>query len=153
MKDCINHTNITGKGITGGVISEITGSVLHHEGDLTISGCKNKGNIISEDQYSAGVVTYLLIMGNEVDFRMTIDSCTNEGAVQSTKYAGGILAFSNVGFNAELSADSMNISDTTKITLNKCSNIGNVTTKANNSMAGGIVGALGLCYISTEISD
>ena len=153
IENCVNHADISGKGKTSGIICDVTGAVLHQEGNVTVSGCKNTGNIVSEGQYSAGIVTYLVVMGDEVDLALTLDNCSNEGAVKSTQYAGGILGFSNIGFNAEVSAEGMNFSDSTKVVLNKCNNAGDVTTTNYNSMAGGIVGVLGLGYIPTEIKD
>lgn len=153
IENCVNNTDISSKGKTSGIICDVTGAVLHQEGNVTVSGCKNTGNIVSEGQYSAGVVTYLTILGDEVDFVLTLDNCSNEGTVKSTQYAGGILGFSNIGFNAEVSAESMDFSDTTKVVFNKCNNAGSVTTTSSNSMAGGIVGVLGLGYIPTEIKD
>ena len=153
IENCVNNADISGKGNTGGIICDLHGGILHQAGNVVVSGCKNLGGILSEDQCSAGIITYLLVMGDEVDLALTLDNCSNEGAVKSTKYAGGILGFSNVGFNAEVSADSMDFSDSTKIVLNKCNNAGNVTTTSSNSMAGGIVGVLGLGYIPTEIKD
>lgn len=153
IENCVNNADISGKGKTGGIICDLHGGVLHQEGNVVVSGCKNLGGILSEDQCSAGIITYLLVMGGEVDLALTLDNCSNEGAVKSTKYAGGILGFSNVGFNAEVSAESMNFSDATKVVFNKCNNAGSVTTISRNSMAGGIVGVLGLGYIPTEINS
>lgn len=153
LENCINHTDISGKGTTGGIVGDLTGAILHQEGDVVISGCKNLGNIISEDMYSGGIITSLLIMGDEVDFNLKVEKCSNEGEVQSTKYAGGILGFSNVGFNAEVSAEDKEISDDTHITLQACNNSGNIIAKTSNSMAGGIVGVLGLGYIPTDIKN
>lgn len=153
IENCVNNADISGKDKTSGIICDVTGAVLHQEGNVTVSGCKNMGDIISEGQNSAGIVTYLTVIGDEVNFALTLDNCANEGTVKSTKYAGGILGFSNIGFNAEVSAESMNFSDTTKVVINKCNNAGSVTTTSSNSMAGGIVGVLGLGYIPTEISN
>ena len=153
IENCVNNADISGKGKTSGIICDVTGAVLHQEGNVTVSGCKNTGDILSEGQYSAGVVTYLTVIGDEVDLALTLDNCSNEGAVKSTQYAGGILGFSNIGFNAEVSAEGMNFSDSTKVVLNKCNNAGGVTTTSSNSMAGGIVSVLGLGYIPTEIKD
>lgn len=153
IENCVNSADISGKGKTSGIICDVTGAVLHQEGNVTVSGCKNTGNIVSEGQYSAGIVTYLLVMGDEVDLALTLDNCSNEGAVKSTQYAGGILGFSNVGFNAEVSAENMNFSDATKVAFNMCNNAGSVTTTSSNSTPGGIVSVLGLGYIPTEIKD
>lgn len=153
IKNCTNHTDISGKGKTGGVVGEVTGAILHQEGDVVISGCKNLGSVVSEDMYSAGIVTYLMVTGDKIDLNLKIDNCSNEGAVQSTKYAGGILGFSNVGFNAEVSAKEMKISDDTHVSLQDCNNSGNIITKNSNSMAGGIVGVFGLGYIPTDIKN
>lgn len=153
VENCVNHVDITGKGKTGGIICNLIGGINYQEGEVVISGCKNLGSIISDDQYSAGIVTYFMVMGGETDLRLTVENCTNEGVIQSTSYAGGILGFSNVGFNAEVSADAMNISDDTQVTLRKCTNSGNITVNSSNAMTGGIVGVLGLGYIPTEITD
>lgn len=153
IQNCTNHTDISGKGKTGGIISDVTGAVLHQEGDVVITGCKNLGNIISEGEYSAGIITYLLVMGDEVDLNVKVENCSNQGAVQSTSCAGGILGFSNVGFNAEVSAEEMEFSDDTHLTLNGCNNSGNITVTSSNSMVGGIVGVLGLGYIPTDVKN
>jgi len=153
VENCVNHTDIICKEKASGIVGEVVGSVLHQEGAVVITGCKNLGDITAEDLYSAGVIAYLLVMGDQIDLDLTVDHCTNEGDIQSTNYAGGILAFSNVGFNAEVSAKEMKLSDATKVVLRKCSNAGNVTVTTSNSMAGGVVGVLGLGYIPTEIRE
>ena len=152
IENCVNHADITCSQKSGGIVAEIMGGILHQEGELVISGCRNQGSILSNGSYSAGIITYLLFLGNEVDFRLAVENCTNEGPVRSTGYAGGILAFSNVGFNAETAAGSMTFSADTGVTLTNCTNQAPVTTTTSNSMAGGIVGVLGLGYIPTEIS-
>ena len=151
VENCVNHADITGKGKTGGIISDLTGGINNQQGEVVISGCKNLGSITSEDLYSAGIITYLLVMGEETDLRLTVENCANEGAIQSVTCAGGILGFSNVGFNSETS--DMSISDATKVSVSGCCNSGSVTVLSSNSMAGGIVGVLGLGYISTDIID
>lgn len=151
VENCVNYADISGAGKVGGIVCELAGAVLHQEGDVVISGCKNLGNITSEDQYSAGIITYLLIMGDETDMRLSVENCTNEGDIQSVQYAGGILGFSNVGFNSVV--EDLNISDDTKVILSGCSNAGDVTVTTSNAMAGGVVGVLGLGHISTNITD
>lgn len=153
VENCVNHSDVTSKGKAGGIICDVTGAILHQEGDVVVSGCKNLGNIVSEGLYSAGVITYLLVMGNEVDLKLTVDSCSNEGEIQSAECAGGILGFSSVGASAEVVAKNTKISDDTKVTLSNCKNSGSVTVKRFKSMVGGIVGVLGLGYIPTEIKN
>ena len=153
IENCVNTVDITGKNKAAGIICDLHGGFLHQEGKVTISGCKNTGNVISEGQYSAGIVTYLLVMGENTDLVLTLDNCSNEGAVKSTQYAGGIMAFSNVGFNTEVSTENMSISDTTKVVISKCNNTGDVTATTYNSMVGGIIGVWGLGYIPAEISN
>lgn len=152
IDNCVNNADVSGKGKTGGIICELVGGALHQEGNVTVLGCKNMGDIVSEGQYSAGIITYLIVTGDEVDLALVLEDCSNEGAVKSTQYAGGILGFSNVGFNAEVSAENINFSNSTKVILNKCNNTGSITITSSNSMAGGIVGVLGLGYIPTEIN-
>lgn len=153
IENCVNTVDITGKNKAAGIICDMHGGILNQKGHVTISGCKNTGNVISEGQYSAGIVTYLLVMGENTDLVLTLDNCSNEGAVKSTQYAGGIMAFSNVGFNTEVSTENMSISDTTKVVISKCNNTGDVTATTYNSMAGGIIGVWGLGYIPAEISN
>ena len=153
IENCVNRADISGQSKAAGIVCDLTGGILHQEGNVVISNCRNTGNIISTGQYSAGIITYLLLMGKEVDFALTVDDCSNEGTVKSAQYAGGILGFSNIVFNAEVSAEGMNFSDYTKVVFDKCSNSGSVTTTSSNSMAGGIVGVLGLGYIPTEIKN
>ena len=149
ISNCINHSDISGAGKTGGIISELTGIVQHQEGKVLISGCKNLGSITSQDQNSGGILAYLLVMGNETDLDLTVQDCTNEGAIRSTRHAGGILAFSNVGFNADVSSLSLN---NTAVSLTDCVNSGSVTVTSSNAMAGGIAGVIGLGHIPTRIS-
>ncbi len=153
VENCVNYADIVCKEKASGIVGEILGSVLHQEGDVVISGCKNLGDVTAEEQYSSGVISYFLVMGNEVDLSLTVDHCSNEGAIQSTNCAGGILGFSNVGFNAEVSAESLTFSDDTKVSFSNCTNNGNITVKGTNSMVGGIVGVMGLGYIPMEIME
>lgn len=156
IENCINHSDITAEGNTGGIICDMTGSILHQEGDVVISGCKNLGNITAEGTdtlYSAGILTNLLVMAETIDFNLTIENCGNEGNIQSETCAGGIVAFSNIGFNASASADSMAISKETFIALNNCKNNGDVTVQTSNCFAGGVVGVLGLGTIKTNITN
>lgn len=153
VENCVNRVEISGKGNTGGIISDLTGAVLHQEGDVVISGCKNLATILSEDLYSAGILTYMTVIGSEVDLNLKISNCFNEGAVQSQSCAGGILGFSNVGFNAEVSAESIEFGDDTHVTLEDCHNSGTITVKTSNAMVGGIVGVYGLGYIPADIKN
>ncbi len=153
IENCTNNVDISGKGKTGGIIAEISGAILHQEGTVLISSCKNLADITSESLYSAGIVTCLLIMGNEVALKLNIDGCVNEGAIQSASCAGGILGFSNIGYNSEISAEVMKFSEDTKVTLNECKNSGSITVNTSNAMVGGIVGVLGLGYISADITN
>lgn len=153
VADCVNNVNISGKGTTGGIIGELTGAVLHQSGTALISGCKNLGDIISEELYSGGILAYLLLMGEETDLQVTLEKCTNEGNVEAMTCAGGILGWSNVSFNAGVSAGSMDISENTSAALTDCQNSGAITTKTYNSFAGGIVGVLGLGNIPTQVTN
>ena len=152
IENCINRSDISGKGTVGGIICDVAGAILNQKGDVTVSGCHNFGNITSEGLYSAGIITYFMVMGGETDLRLTVEKCTNDGAIQSSSCAGGILGFSNVSFNAETTS-TVNISGNTKVSLRNCNNNGKITTTTSNSVAGGIVGNLGLGYISTDITN
>lgn len=153
VADCVNNVNISGKGTTGGIVGQLTGGVLHQSGNAVISGCKNLGDVISEDLYSGGILAYFLIMADQIDLQLTLEKCTNEGKVEAVDCAGGILGWSNVGFNAGVSAESMDTSEDTSASLIDCQNSGAITTKSSSSFAGGIVGILGLGNIPTQITN
>ena len=153
VADCVNNVDISGKGTTGGIVGELTGAVLNQKGNAVITGCKNLGDVISEDLYSGGILAYFLIMGEETDLQVALEDCTNEGKVEALNYAGGILGWSNVGFNAGVSAGSMDISENTGAVLLDCRNSGAITTKSSDSFAGGIIGVLGLSGIPTQITN
>ena len=153
VANCVNNADISGKGTTGGIVGELTGAVLNQKGIAVITGCKNLGDVISEDLYSGGILAYFLIMGEETDLQVTLEACSNEGKVEALTYAGGILGWSNVGFNAGVSAASMDISENTRAVLLDCRNSGAITAKSSDSFAGGIVGALGLSHIPTQITN
>ena len=155
IEGCSNEAAINGDldSIVGGIVGQITGAILHQEGDVLISDCKNRGSIISEGQYSAGIVSYLLLMGEETDFNLTIESCANEADLQATAYAGGIMAFSNIGFNSEVSANGMKLSPDSGFKVNSCANNGNITVTSSNAMAGGIIGVYGLAEIFSYVTD
>lgn len=150
---CVNHADISGKGTTGGIVGELSGAVLNQSGNAVIKDCKNLGDIISEGLYSGGILAYFLIMGEKTDLQLALEGCSNEGKVEALSCAGGILGWSNIGFNAGVSAASMDISENTAAVLLDCQNSGAVTAKSSDSFAGGIAGVLGLGYIPTQITN
>lgn len=127
VENCVNYADITGKGMTGGIICNLADGVKPLKGEVLISGCKNLGSIISNGQYSAGVITHFTVVEGATELQLTVESCVNEGTIQSTGYAGGILGFSNVDFDAEGSGIPVNISDHTVVIFRNCTNQGDVT--------------------------
>lgn len=152
IENCTNNVDISARNQVGGIIGAIHGGLNNQCGKAVVSGCKNLGNISAEEQNAAGIVSYMLIMGSTTDLELTLDNCSNEGNVSAKNYAGGIIGFSNVGLNTAAS-DSINISENTKLTVNKCTNSGKILTTMHNTIAGGIISALGLGNIKTEIKD
>lgn len=144
IENCVNHANLTGGDKVGGIICEIVGSALHQEGDVTISGCKNEGDVVSAGMYSGGVVTYLLLTNGETDLKLNIADCVNTGTVTSASYAGGILCFSSSAILSPL-----NISGDSGITVKDCVNSGTVVGQSENAYAGGIAGNFGVRGIRT----
>lgn len=152
IENCTNNVDISARNQVGGIIGAIHGGVVNQCGKAVVSGCKNLGNITAEEQDAAGIVSYMLILGNTTDLELTLDNCSNEGNVSAKNYAGGVIGFSNVGFNASTN-ESLNVSENTKLTINKCTNSGKIVTTTYNTMAGGIISVLGLGNIKTEIKD
>lgn len=148
VENCVNQADLSDRGKVGGIIGELKGAILHQEGEVTISGCTNNGNITSSGMYSGGIVTYFMLMGAETDLKLNIADCVNTGNITSANHAGGILCFStsSVAGDAKVSADST-------VCLKNCSNSGVITSQSNNSFVGGIVGNYGIEKIQTLIED
>lgn len=135
VENCTNHSDLTGKGKVGGIICELTGGLANQQGDVTVSGCENLGNITCEGEYSGGVVTYFMLMGEQTDLRLNIVDCINSGNITSKNHAGGILCFST-----SLLTKSLEISDNSAIGVKNCSNGGKILGLSSNSYVGGIAG-------------
>lgn len=134
VENCVNYANITGDKVCG-IICELTGGIFYQEGEVTISGCKNEGDITSNGMYSGGVVTYFMLMGAETNLQLDIVDCVNTGSITSQNCAGGILCFSS-----SLFAKSSSISNDSVITLKGCANSGSIIGLSTNSYVGGIAG-------------
>ena len=145
VEACKNYSDINGAGKTGGIICDLTGGPSNMKGELVVRDCENSGNITSDDMYSAGVITYWMLM-SEVDFKAVIENCVNTGDITSQNYAGGILCFTN---NTMITT----ISDTTSILINGCRNEGTITGLNSNSFVGGIVANIGMEDVSTQITN
>lgn len=144
VENCVNQADIIGRDKVGGIICELSGAVLHQEGDVRIFDCINNGAISStEGMYAGGIVTYFLLMGEQVDLRLTMENCTNSGSVTSQNNAGGILCFSSSMLGVGT------ISDDSAITLRGCENSGDITGRSSNSFVGGIAGNFGVVGIRT----
>lgn len=137
LENCVNNGDIACADKVGGVVCDLLGGINNQKGNATITGCENHGDITSTGgMYSGGIVTYFMLMGSEIDLRLTIEDCTNTGAITSQSNAGGILCFttSMMGVTAENSE----ISDTSAVTLRGCVNTGEILGQSSNSYVGGI---------------
>lgn len=148
VENCVNQADITGRDKVGGIICELTGAVLHQEGDVTVSGCVNNGAITStEGMYAGGIVTYFVMMGDQVDLRLTLENCGNFGSVTSRNHAGGILCFSTSMLGVGT------VGDESAITLRSCENFGDILGQSSNSFVGGIAGNFGVEGVWTVFED
>lgn len=142
---CVNTADLS-KGKCAGIIGQIGGGPTITKGILSVTNCKNKGNISSSDQYCAGIIRYILL-SNDVDMQLTVDKCINEGKIYTQNNAGGIIAFCEAGELVN------SVSDNTNVKLTNCKNTGEIVTVSNTGFIGGIAGNIGLKNIKTNISN
>lgn len=139
IEKCENTADVTGNE-AGGIIRQLFGV----SGDVSIKDCTNSGAITSNELYSAGILTYLML-ANEIDISISIENCTNNGKINTTSAAGGILGFSDIITATKLT--------NAELAIKGCTNNGDLYTSSFNSYVGGIAGVIGLKKSSVSISD
>lgn len=134
IENCTNYADITGKDKIGGIVASFTGEVLHQSGELKIANCTNHGNITATEGSigCGGIISYIMLCGDEIDLQINIENCGNAGAVKSTACAGGIIGNTSALLGAnDISKDSC-------INVVGCKNSGDVVISSENQFVGGI---------------
>lgn len=122
---CTNNasvTAITDSTQAGGIVGRCYGSLI-------ITDCTNTGAITTKGNYAAGILAYTI----KSDYAtaepvITIDNCTNTGAISGVKGIGGIVG---------LISPNMTIAD---VDVTRVSNSGEIT---GTEQVGGIIGRIG----------
>ncbi len=141
VTNCINYATVeTTYGAGGGII----GAYAAYNGSyVKVEGCKNYGTINSK-AYSAGIVGYMIVAGEDLTVRtvtdnLTINNCHNYGVINGTSLGcGGVLG--TVAINAEYTTDaSGKVTSYTAgtVSVTNCTNNASVT---GYQYCGGIFG-------------
>ena len=154
VKNCANYGKISSTGgYIGGVINRMCGT----GGGLTITDCANYGEVVTAKQQAGGILAY------HYKADITVTGCYNEGKIDSSGAAGGIVANLDDGGSAVLTAtvkDCLNkgaISGVNQIggilaysnylkgtiVVDGCLNEGSLTGEGVDAYCGGIVGRVG----------
>ena len=154
VKNCANYGKISSTGgYIGGVINRMCGT----GGGLTITDCANYGEVVTAKQQAGGILAY------HYKADITVTGCYNEGKIDSSGAAGGIVANLDDGGSAVLTAtvkDCLNkgaISGVNQIggilaysnylkgtiVVDGCLNEGSLTGEGVDAYCGGIVGRAG----------
>ncbi len=119
VQNCISDVNITdssGEGSFAGI------TII--DGNATVTGCINKGNISTKSNYSAGIA--VCESGN---YRYRIEDCINEGNLAGGEYIGGIRGGRSIrNMQGEIV---------------RCINRGDIMPDGKSGSVGGIVSELG----------
>ncbi|MCL2796525.1 MAG: InlB B-repeat-containing protein [Firmicutes bacterium] len=141
LDNCDNAGEVFGSyygtgGIVGYLVNNSTAYDIPSENHCiaTLSGCDNTGDVLTEGKYIGGVVGYTENNGD-----VTIEGCTNAGAVTGDHQTGGVAGYiENYGNRRDKYVPTLSIAD--------CHNTGDVTgTKyatGRGYKVGGIVGEL-----------
>ena len=141
VENCTNYGSVitkndslqTGRGKrAGGIIGAITSNYDTGSLDIKVSGCVNKGEVISMSQSSGGIVGYVALAYRNVN----IENCVNEAKVVSQEaQVGGIVGGLTLGSS----------------TITSCENIGEIVGEKN--YVGGIVGLQQVGTISNSTNS
>ncbi len=122
INNCINEATIEGTySVKGGIVGEI------YKG--TITNCINKGKVISDDIYIAGIAGSAG-WSKDINYRVAINNCKNYGEIEGWSYVGGIAG----------GIEQSSIINCTNYKTGNVKAIGRSTNKYNESSSGGIVG-------------
>ncbi len=128
VSNCVNVGTIKGTLAVGGVIGNAAG--INTAEDIVIKNCYNKGNVISDGGYAAGIVMQAKYT--------TIIQCVNLGNVSSKDVnTAGILGGSGTAGN---------------VTIRDCYNHGNIQSNGNTS-SNAIAGVAGQICTSCIVSN
>ena len=154
VKNCANYGKISS---TGGYIGGVVNRMCGTGGGLTITNCANYGEVVTAKQQAGGILAY------HYKADITVTGCYNEGKIDSSGAAGGIVANLDDGGSAVLTAtvkDCLNkgaISGVNQIggilaysnylkgtiVVDGCLNEGSLTGEGVDAYCGGIVGRAG----------
>lgn len=148
IENCTNYADITGKDKIGGIIASFTGEILHQSGEVIITNCKNLGDITATEGSigCGGIISYIMLDGDEIDLQMNIENCVNEGTVKSTACAGGVIGNTCALFGELADSD---ISKDSCINVVGCKNSGDVVISSDNQLVGGIAANWAICGIQS----
>ena len=154
VKNCANYGKISS---TGGYIGGVVNRMCGTGGGLTITNCANYGEVVTAKQQAGGILAY------HYKADITVTGCYNEGKIDSSGAAGGIVANLDGG---EDSAPTATIKDCVNkgaisgvnqiggilaysnylkgvIIVEDCQNEGSLTGEGVDAYCGGIVGRVG----------
>lgn len=141
VENCENKADLT-TGKVGGIIS----SFMSETGDVEITGCKNSGNLVSDDQHCAGIIAYWLMNSKPEESNVTVVNCVNTGNIASALNAGGIISYMDMPVCLDMGKN-------VEISITNCANDGTVTTSTTNGYIGGIIANWGMADINTVIDN
>ncbi len=141
IRNCVNYGDVTGVWSHGGIVGYIK------EGNVTISDCINHGDVIGSSTGNGGILGL-----SEAASVVAIDNCINNGRVEASWGAGGIVGdthgvVSNCVNNGYISAKGEigGIVGKSHGNVTGCTNFGDVV--GAQAIVGGIVGNL---HVSTH---
>lgn len=133
---CINEAEVRACMPSG-----IVGRIMQSCGNIRIEKCTNKGAIVGEGTYSAGILCHIQQWGD--NWNIAIDQCVNEGDITTGANAGGILCFA---FDADADASNRTL------TITDCINRGALRSDGINNYMGGILGVNALAKAPVAIT-
>lgn len=148
--DCENYAtiDISNRKFSGGAMACAGGMIGLAEYAVRITGCRNEGDITSDDR-SGGILGGIRGAAGSTDQYLTVN-CSNTGAVCATRSAGGILgAITSTGTSGN---------STFEVSIRHCANTGDIAVitdneaylSGGNTGAGGILGTMKYGYLTVS---
>lgn len=134
---CTNEAELR-DAMPGGIV----GRLMQKRGTFRMENCTNKGAIISEGSYAAGILCHIQQWGD--NWSIVIDRCVNEGDITTAQNAGGIVCFA-----CDVDADGENRA----MFISDCVNRGNLRSDGINNYMGGILGVNAMAKAAVNITD
>ena len=160
IENCVNKANVTATSKAGGIVSYAQGDNSSQYGalssDCTITNCKNYGEVITTGDAAGGIYGW----SSDKSGNLKIIGCENSGAVTATgeKAAGGIvgqcrvITVENCTNNGNISSSKnaggiIGANDTAAATIIDCHNTGTMTGAENKigGIAGAVIGTIKNC--------